>query len=103
MRDRVLLRIGEEHPTLPEKLAFAEGRDKCRLQRIVALQRVLANPDAAAKRFARAIERVKAKGDPKPYVGPPKSAFRLSPELGALAVALPGLLNAAMETWESSG
>ena len=73
------------------------------VQRIVALQRVLKAPAAAAKRLARTIERLKAKGDPKPYVGPPQSAFRLGHELGALASALPGLLNAALESWEESG
>lgn len=73
------------------------------LQRIRALHRLLETPDTAAKRLARTIERLRAAGEPKPMITPPASAFRLGPELGALSVALPGLLNTALETWESSG
>lgn len=74
------------------------------LARIRAVYRVLKSPDSAAKRLARAIQRLKARGEPRPLAGHARSAFRLSPELGALSTALPGLLNAALEaTWEESG
>ena len=61
--------------------------------RILAMQRVLLAPKAAAKRLARTIQRLKAKGEPKPFAGPAESAFLLSPELGALATALPCLVH----------
>ena len=74
------------------------------LARIRAIRRVLKSPDSAAKRLARFIQRLKARGEPRPMAGHAQSAFRLSPELGALSTALPGLLNASLEaTWEESG
>jgi len=73
------------------------------IARISALLHLLKAPETAAKRLARIIERLKAKGEPRPIAGPVASAFRLSPELGALSTALPGQINAALETWESSG
>ena len=74
------------------------------MARIRAIHRILKSPDTAAKRLARALQRLKAGGEPKPLAGPADSAFRLSPELGALATALPGLLNAALAaTWEDPG
>lgn len=71
--------------------------------RILALQRILNAPEAAARRLARTLERMKARGEPRPVVGQSVSAYRLSAELGAAAAALPGLVRAALETWESSG
>ncbi|WP_290480620.1 hypothetical protein [Hyphomonas sp. UBA2660] len=74
------------------------------LARIRAIRRVLKSPDSAAKRLARFIQRLRARGEPRPMAGYAHSAFRLSPELGALSTALPGLLNASLEaTWEESG
>ena len=74
------------------------------LARIRAIRRVLKSPDSAAKRLARSLQRLKASGEPRPMTGHAHSAFRLSPELGALSTALPGLLNASLEaTWEESG
>ena len=74
------------------------------LARIRAIRRVLKSPDSAAKRLAHSLQRLKASGEPRPMTGHAHSAFRLSPELGALSTALPGLLNASLEaTWEESG
>ena len=74
------------------------------LARIVAVFRVMKAPDGYARRLARNIRKIRAKDEPRPYVSPAESAFRLSPELGALATALPGLLNEALaETWNDSG
>ena len=74
------------------------------LARIRAVWRVMKAPDAFAIRLARTLQRIKAKDEPRPMAGPPESAYRLSPELGALATMLPGMLNAALEeSWESSG
>ena len=80
-------------PVIPLKL----------IARIAALQRVIAAPDAHAVRLARTLRRLRDSGEPRPMVGPTESAYRLSPELGAIATLLPSQLNAALETWESSG
>ena len=51
---------------------------------------------------ARSLDRQRKRGDPKPVALPMASAYRLRPELGAIATALPGMLNAALETWDNS-
>lgn len=75
--------------------------DKLR-DRVIALQRILAAPEAHAIRLARHLRRIRAAGEPKPYVAPMASAYRLRPELGALSVILPEQLNAAFELWDNS-
>ena len=57
---------------------------------------------ALTKRLARSLERQRKRGDPKPQALPMASAYRLRPELGMIATALPGLLSAALETWDNS-
>ena len=74
------------------------------LARIRAVYRVLKSPEAAARRLARSLQRLKSRGGPGPMTGPAPDAFRLGPELGALATALPGLLNARLAAaWNDSG
>lgn len=73
------------------------------MARITALQRVIADPEAHARRLARHLRRLRQRGEPRPVVGPAGPAFRLSPELGALAALLPEQINAALDTWETSG
>ena len=72
------------------------------LARVSALYRVLENPEVHAKRLARSLDRQRKRGDPKPVALPMASAYRLRPELGLIATALPGLLNAALEKWDNS-
>ena len=72
------------------------------LARVSALYKVLEAPDLYAKRLARSLERQRKRGDPKPAALPMASAYRLRPELGLIATALPGLLNAALEKWDNS-
>ena len=72
------------------------------MARIAALQRVLAAPQAHAKRLACHLALLQKAGEPRPMVGPAQSAYRLWPELGALSTALPGLLTAALESWDNS-
>ena len=72
------------------------------LARVSALYKVLETPDLYAKRLARSLERQRRRGDPKPVAMPMASAYRLRPELGMIATALPGMLNAALEKWENS-
>jgi hypothetical protein len=73
------------------------------LARIAALRRVIAAPEAHALRLARTLKRLQKNGEPKPMVGPAESAYRLSPELGAIASMLPSQISAGLESWESSG
>ena len=72
------------------------------LARVSALYKVLEAPDLYAKRLARSLDRQRKRGDPKPVALPMASAYRLRPELGAIATALPGMLNAALEKWDNS-
>jgi len=73
------------------------------MARIAALRRVIAAPEAHATRLARTLKRLQTNGEPKPVVGAATPAFRLSPELGALATLLPAQISVGLETWESSG
>jgi len=70
--------------------------------RIIALHRVLAAPQAHAHRLARTLERLKRKGEPRPSCLPVAGAYRLRPELGMVASALPGLVNAGLESWNDT-
>ena len=72
------------------------------LARVSALYKVLEKPEVYAKRLARSLDRQRKRGDPKPVALPMASAYRLRPELGMIATALPGLLSAALEKWENS-
>ena len=72
------------------------------LARVSALYKVLDNPELHARRLARSLERQRKAGAPKPVALPMASAYRLRPELGAIATALPGLLSAALERWDNS-
>ena len=72
------------------------------VQRIAALRRVFKDPDGHAKRLARHLYRLKSAGEPRPMIGPADSAYRLSPELGALATLLPSQIHAALDGWDSS-
>ena len=73
------------------------------MARIAALRRVIADPDGHALRLARNLKRLQKHGEPRPAVGPATSAFRLSPELGAIATLLPAQIRAGLDSWESSG
>ena len=70
--------------------------------RIIALHRVLAPPEAHAKRLARTLDRLKRQGEPRPSCLPVAGAYRLRPELGLVASALPGLVNARLESWNDT-
>ena len=72
------------------------------LARVSALYKVLEAPELYAKRLARSLARQRKRGDPKPVAMPMASAYRLRPELGMIATALPGMLNAALEKWDNS-
>ena len=73
------------------------------MARIAALRRVIADPDGHAIRLARNLRRLQQKGEPRPMVGAATSAFRLSPELGAITTLLPAQIRAGLDSWESSG
>jgi len=63
---------------------------------------VLDSPGVFATRLARSLARQRKRGEPRPAVLPTASAYRLRPELGMIATALPGLLGAALENWDNS-
>ena len=73
------------------------------MARIAALQTVFAAPEAHALRLARSLYRLQAAGEPRPVIGPAAGAFRLPPELGALATLPPAQISAALEMWDNSG
>ena len=72
------------------------------LARVSALYKVLEAPDLYARRLARSLARKQERGDPKPVALPMASAYRLRPELGMIATALPGMLSTALEKWDNS-
>lgn len=72
------------------------------LARVSALYKVLEAPERYAKRLAPSLARQQEGGDPRPVALPMASAYRLRPELGLIATALPGLLNFALEKWDNS-
>ena len=69
------------------------------IARLVALIRILKNPEPHAKRLARTIQRWQAKGEARPHVVPMAGRHRLDPELGLVASLLPQLLNEALKGW----
>ena len=87
---------------LPEGTEIVTFPAPYRFALVSALYKVLEAPDLYARRLARSLARQQKRGDPKPVALPMASAYRLRPELGAVATALPGLLNAALETWDNS-
>ena len=52
--------------------------------------------------FKRSLARQQKRGDPSPVALSMVSAYRLRPELGMIATALPGLLSAALEKSDDS-
>jgi len=69
------------------------------IARLVALIRILKNPEPHARRLARTIQRWQAKGEARPHVVPMTGRHRLDPELGLVASLLPQLLNEALKGW----
>jgi hypothetical protein len=73
------------------------------LARLAALQALLAAPEAHARRLARTLERQRKAGEAAPMALPMTRTYRMPPELGAIATALPELLRDAFKSWETSG
>ncbi|WP_394705951.1 hypothetical protein [uncultured Hyphomonas sp.] len=69
------------------------------LRRAAVLLRIIKQPEAAARRIARLIERMRARGDTKLYCPPLAGRHRLRPELSLLAGAIGLQVNAAMADW----
>ncbi|KCZ53066.1 hypothetical protein [Hyphomonas pacifica] len=69
------------------------------LAHIIALHRVLKKPEAAAKRVARQLQKLKQGGEPRPICPPAQGAFRLGAELGLVATSLPGFVTRALADW----
>lgn len=71
--------------------------------RFNAIARVLASPEAHARRVARGLARLKRASEPAPVIRPIPRSHRLGPELGLLAGALPMQLRAAFANWNETG
>lgn len=69
------------------------------LRRAAGLLKVMKQPDAAARRMARLIERMKKRSDARPYCLPIAGCHRLRPELALLAGAIRLQVNAALADW----
>jgi hypothetical protein len=69
------------------------------LAQIVALHRVLKDPEPAARRLARHLAGLKASRQPRPICPPSAGDFRLGAELGTVSTALPGLITRALADW----
>ena len=73
------------------------------IARWTQLAHVWQQRERRAKLLARTLQRWQAKGEPKPYVLPMPRTYRLSPELGLIASALPMLINKALQRWPDTG
>lgn len=69
------------------------------IAQIVALHRVLKNPEPAARRLARRLAQMKARREPRPICPPGTGDFRLGAELGSVSTALPSLLTRGLADW----
>ena len=69
------------------------------LRRAAGLLKVIKKPDAAARRMARLIERMKTRGDVRPYCLPIAGRHRLRPDLALLAGAIRLQVNSALADW----
>ena len=67
--------------------------------RLETLQRLLEDPAAAARRMARRLARMKARGDFRPVCFPFERLHRLPTELGLLASYTPTRVNDVMRAW----
>ncbi|MEZ5946920.1 MAG: hypothetical protein R3C04_08755 [Hyphomonas sp.] len=73
------------------------------LVRWMGLLDVVTHRERRAKCLARTIQRWQAKGEPKPHVAPTAHTHRFSAQLGLIAMALPMLLNTALQAWPDTG
>ena len=73
------------------------------LARASALFRLLKAPEAAARRMARLLDRMKRRGEGRPWCLPMTRRHLMAPELALLAGVLPGLVNTALEAWADTG
>jgi hypothetical protein len=69
------------------------------LRRAAGLLKVMKHPEAAARRMARLIERMKKRGEMKPYCLPLERRHTLRPELALLTGAITLQVNAALADW----
>lgn len=69
------------------------------LRHAAVLLQVIKQPDGAARRMARLIERMKRRGETKPYCLPLAGRTRLGPELALISGAVRLQVNAALADW----
>lgn len=73
------------------------------IARWTALLDALKHHKRRAKCLARTLRRWQAQGEPKPCAPPMVRTYRLSPELGLIANALPMLIDRALQGWPDTG
>jgi|TARA_B100000378_G_scaffold44429_2_gene33297 hypothetical protein len=64
---------------------------------------LLEHPEAAVRRMARLLARLRADGAPRPLCLVEVPARRLPAELGLLAISLPGAIAKALSAWYDTG
>ena len=69
------------------------------LRRAAGLLKVMKQPDAAERRMARLIERMKKHGEARPYCLPLAGRHRVRPELALLAGGIRLKVNAELAAW----
>lgn len=69
------------------------------LRRAAGLLKVIKQPEAAARRLARLIERMRKRRDARPYSLPIAGRHRLRPEPALLAGAIRLQVNSALADW----
>lgn len=69
------------------------------MRRAAVLLKLMKHPDAAARRMARQLERMKKRGEMKPHCLPLAGRHRLRPELALLAGAVRLQVNSALADW----
>jgi hypothetical protein len=73
------------------------------LMQAAVLLRIMKHPDAAARRMARLLDRMRKRGEGRPHCAPLAGRHRLGPELGLIASLLTAHVKTALENWYDSG
>lgn len=90
--------FGEVRPRAPGPVPTGPLTD--RIQTVFGLMR---NPEPAARRLARRIEKLRALKVKPPTFGPMTHLYRFSPEFGLIAAGLPDFIREAHSAWYDSG
>jgi hypothetical protein len=73
------------------------------LVQAAVLLRIMKHPDAAARRMARLLDRIRKRGEGRPHCAPLAGRHRLTPQLGLIASLLTAHVKTALDTWYDTG